>query len=230
MNGRRVAGLALVAAVLGICGRASAEPLGSHQPHIEGSLGVRASKVASSGYDPFATSDELMQVSLGVGATALRFDRWSLAGVAFWDYGGRSSSARGEPTSLSSHRLTIGPELRYHLLPQLYFFAEALPAFAYTETSLDDNVANATLHARHWSYGLDASGGAAVEFFGRSSGESRLPRLWAIAQGGYGYLGSTHDQLKPDANSGAPERTASVDLASLSLAGPYLRISVAVSY
>lgn len=230
MHGRVFRGLALVAALLGFAANAGAEPLGSHQPHIEASLGARVSKVGSSGYDPYATSDELVQVSLGLGATLLRADRFSLAGVAFWDYGGRSATARGEATSLSSHRLTIGPELRYHIIPQLYVFAQALPAFAYTETSLDDTVAAATLSARHWSYGVDASGGAAFEFFGRRSGESRLPRVWAIAQGGYGYLGSTHDQLKPDSNSGAPERTASVDLPSLSLAGPYLRISVAVSY
>jgi len=230
MAGRCFLGLALVTAVVGASTLARAEPLGSHQPHIEASLGARVSKVGSSGYDPFATSDELVQVSLGVGATALRFDRFSLAGVAFWDYGGRSATARGEPTSLSNHRLTIGPELRYHVIPQLYVFAEALPAFAYTQTSVDDSVVEATRYARHWSYGLDASGGAAFEFFGRRSGESRLPRLWAIAQGGYGYLGSTHDQLKPDANSAAPERTASVDFGALSLAGPYLRISVAVSY
>ena len=230
MNGRCVGGLALVAAVLGFSVSANAEPLGSHQPHIEASLGARVSKVGSSGYDPYATSDELVQLSLGVAATVLRADRFSLAGVAFWDYGGHSATARGEATSLTSQRLTVGPEFRYHLIPQLYFFAQALPAFAYTSTSLDDSVAGATRYARHWSYGVDASGGAAVEFFGRRSGESRLPRLWAIAQGGYGYLGSTHDQLKPDSNSGAPERTASVDFPSLSLAGPYLRISVAVSY
>jgi len=46
-----------------------AEPLGSHQPHLEASLGARVSKVPSSGYDPFADSDELVQLSLGVGAT-----------------------------------------------------------------------------------------------------------------------------------------------------------------
>jgi hypothetical protein len=77
---------------------------------------------------------------------------------------------------------------------------------------------------------VDGAVGAGYEFFGRRSGESIQPRLWVIAEGGYGYLGSTHLQLKPDANSGAPERTAAIDLGSLSLAGPYLRISAAVSF
>ncbi|HEY4102661.1 MAG TPA: hypothetical protein VGM44_02180 [Polyangiaceae bacterium] len=207
-----------------------AEPLGSHQPHIEASLGARVSKVGSAGYDPFASSDELVQLSLGVGATALRFDNLSLAAVGFWDYGGHSGLARGESTELTTQRLTIGPELRYHVIPELYAFVHALPAFAYTVTSLNDDVAQATRYARHWSYGVDGAVGAGYEFFGRRSGESIQPRLWVIAEGGYGYLGSTHLQLKPDANSGAPERTAAIDLGSLSLAGPYLRISAAVSF
>jgi hypothetical protein len=217
-------------ALTSLAGVASAEPLGSHQPHVEASLGVRVSKVPSAGYDPFADSDELVQLSLGVSGTVIRAGQFSLAGVGFWDYGGHGSQARGQATSLTTQRLTIGPELRYHVLTPLYVFVHALPAFAYTEASLDDDVAAATRYARHWSYGVDGAAGAAFELYGRRSGESIQPRLWAMAEGGYGYLGSTHLGLKPDANSNAPERTASVDLGSLSLAGPYARVSVAVSF
>jgi hypothetical protein len=209
---------------------AAAEPLGSHQPHIEGSLGVRVSKVGSSGYNPFADSDELVQVSLGLGATAIREGRFSLAGVAFWDYGGHSSQVRGESTQLTAQRLTIGPEVRYHVLTPLYVFVHVLPAFAYTEASLDDDVAGATRYARHRSYGVDGALGAAFELYGKRSGASIQPRLWALAEGGYGYLGSTHLSLKPDVDSAAPQRTASIDLGSLSLAGPYARVSIAVSF
>jgi hypothetical protein len=209
---------------------ASAEPLGSHQPHVEASLGVRVSKVPSSGYDPFADSDELVQLSLGASATVIRAEQFSLAAVGFWDYGGHSSQARGEPTALTAQRLTIGPEFRYHIVTPLYVFVHALPAFAYTEASLDDQVAGATRYARHWSYGVDGAAGAAFELYGRRSGESIQPRFWAMAEGGYGYLSSTHLGLKPDADSSAPQRTASVDLGSLSLAGPYARVSVAVSF
>jgi hypothetical protein len=220
----------LVSLLILSAGAVHAEPLGSHQPHIEASLGARVSKVGSAGYDPFADSDELVQVSLGVAATALRADRFSLAGVGFWDYGGHSSQARGEASALTTQRLTVGPEFRYHVITPLYVFVHAWPAFAYTETSLDDAVAEATLYARHWSYGVDAAAGAAFELYGMRSGESHLPRLWGIAEGGYGYLSSTHLGLVPDASSGAPQRTASVDLGSLSLSGPYARVSVAVSF
>jgi hypothetical protein len=220
----------LTCALTLLSGAAAAEPLGSHQPHLEGSLGVRVSKVGSAGYNLFAASDELPQVSLGLAATAIRQGKLSLAGVAFWDYGGHSSTVRGESTQLTVQRFTIGPELRYHVLTPLYVFAHALPAFAYSEASLDDSVAAATRYARHWSYGVDVAAGAACELYGKRSGESIQPRLWAMAEGGYGYLGSTHLSLKPDADSGAPQRTASIDLGSLSLAGPYARVSVAVSF
>jgi hypothetical protein len=217
-------------AMLGVAPRAHAEPLGSHQPHVEVSLGARVSKVADRGFDPFADSDELVQVSLGVGATVLRVQRLSLAGVGFWDYGERGSRARGADTSLDVHRLTVGPELRYHLLNPLYVFAHVLPAFAHSKASLDDSLTLAPRSARHWAYGADFALGAAFELYGMRSAESRQPRLWAIAEGGYGYLGSTELRLDPQAGQGAPERTAPVDLGSLSLAGPYLRASAAVSF
>ncbi|HEX3850065.1 MAG TPA: hypothetical protein VHW01_03815, partial [Polyangiaceae bacterium] len=155
-----------------------AEPLGSHQPHLEASLGARVSKVADAGYDPFADSDELAQVSLGLGGTLFAHDRFSLAAVGFWDYGTHSGEARGAQTSLVVHRSSVGPELRYQLIPPLYVFVHALPAFAHSAATLDDGVAAATRSAEHWSYGLDGAAGAAVEIYGKRSGESWRPRLW----------------------------------------------------
>ena len=201
MASRRVH-LALLAAAISGVGVAHAEPLGSHQPHIEASLGARVSKVSDKGYDPFASSDELAQLSLGVAGTVVASGRLALGAVGFWDYGGHSATARGEATSLTLQRLTVGPELRYHVITPLYVFAHALPAFAYTEASLDDSVAAATRYARHWAYGVDGAVGAAYELFGMRSGESIRPRLWATAEGGYGYLSATRLSLRPDAGSG----------------------------
>ncbi len=169
-----------------------------------------------------------MQFSLGLGATLFRHQRFSLAAVGFWDYGQKSSTARGSATSLDVHRLTVGPELRYHVLPPLYFFVHAMPAFAHTSASLEDGAAQVTRYARHWSYGVDGAAGAAFEFYAARGGSFR-PRFWAIAEGGYGYLGSTALELSPDEGQG-PQRPAPVDLGSLSLAGPYLRVSVAVGF
>ena len=209
---------------------AHAEPLGSYQPRFSASLGARVSKVADAGFDPFADSDELPQVSLGVSVTALRWRRFSLVGAGYWDYGQRADRARGAETELDVHRLSVGPELRYHLLAPLYVFAQVLPAFAHSEATLQDSAAAALRSSNRWAYGVDLSAGAAFQVYGMRSPESAKPRLWVIAQGGYGYLGSTQLRLVPESGEGAPERTAPLDLGTLSLSGPFLRVSAAVSF
>jgi hypothetical protein len=220
--------IALSACVLTLSAtRAQAQSVTDREPRIEASLGARVSDVASAGFDPFADSDDLAQVSLGLGGTLLTEGRFSLAAVGFWDYGERSSEARGAPTSLSVHRLSIGPEARFHVLPRLYAFVHVLPAFAYSRAELDEGITEAERTARHWAYGVDAAAGAAFEMYSRRGGRIR-PQLWLVAEGGYGYLGSTRLSLK--ARDGSPERTAPVDLGSLSLAGPYARLSVAVGF
>lgn len=208
---------------------ARAEPLAPHQAYLQATLGLRLSQVSDAGYDAFSDSDELAQVSVGLAGTLWRQQRFSLAAAGFWDYGQKSSTARGSITELDMHRLTIGPELRYHLLPPLYFFVHVLPAFAHTSASLDDGVAEVTRYARHWSYGVDAAAGAAFELYAARSDGWFRPRLWAMAEGGYGYLGRTSLEMTPDAGQG-PQRPAPVDLGSLSLAGPYLRLSAAVGF
>jgi hypothetical protein len=208
---------------------ARAESLAAHQPHVQASLGLRVSKVPDAGYDAFSNSDELAQVSLGLGGTLFRHAGFSLAAVGYWDYGQKTSTARGSATSLDVHRLTIGPELRYHLIPPLYFFVHVLPAFAHSSASLEDGVALVPRYARHWSYGVEGAAGAAFELYAAGGEGPIRPRLWAVAQGGYGYLGSTPLKMSPDAGEG-PQQPAPVDLGSLSLAGPYLRVSVAAGF
>jgi|SRR6188768_3872707 len=229
MNARFGLPALLAGALLLAASSAGAEALAPHQPHAEASIGVRVSHVSDSAYDAFAESDELVQVSLGLGATLFRQQRFSLAAVGYWDYGQKGSTARGSETSLDVHRLTVGPELRYHVLPPLYFFVHALPAFAHTSASIDDRVAQVTRYSRHWSYGVDGAAGAAFEVYAARGSGSVRPHLLAIAEGGYGYLGSTSLVMLPDAGQG-PQRPESVDLGSLSLAGPYLRISAAVGF
>ena len=90
-------------------------------------------------------------------------------------------------------------------------------------------MAQVTRYARHWSYGIDGAAGAAFEVYGARGAAGFGHALWAIAEGGYGYLGSTSLEMSPDAGQG-PQRPAPVDLGTLSLAGPYLRVSVAVGF
>lgn len=226
---RHFAGALGSAALLCGVATANAEPSEYHQPQLEASLGARVSGVADAGFDPFAESDALAQVSLGLGGTLLAQGPFSLAAYGFWDYGARSSQVRGEATALTVHRLSIGPEARYHLLPRLYLFAHVLPAFAHSEATLDDGVAQVQRQARHWAYGVDGAAGAAFEMY-RRPGQRIRPALWLVAEGGYGYLGSSGLVLKAKENAGAPERAEPVDLGSLSLKGPYARLSVAFGF
>ncbi|HET7542967.1 MAG TPA: hypothetical protein VFK05_24005 [Polyangiaceae bacterium] len=218
----------LVGAVLATS-RAGAQSLAPHQAHAQASLGLRVSGVPDSGYDAFSDSDSLAQVSLGLSATVYRHQRFSLAAAGYWDYGQKSSTARSSDTELDVHRLSIGPEARYHLLPPLYVFVNALPAFAHSSASLEDGVAQVTRYARHWAYGVDLAGGAAFEVYGGRDEAALRPRLWVMAQGGYGFMSSTSLEMSPDSGQG-PQRPAPIDLGSLSLAGPYLRLSAVVGF
>lgn len=228
MFSRTLSALASFSVLLGVT-TASAEPLSDHQPHIEASLGARVSAVPDAGFDPFADSDALAQFSLGLGGTLFAQGRFSLAAYGFWDYGPRSSQVRGEATELTVHRLSIGPEAHYHLLPQFYVFAHVLPAFAHSQATLDDSVAQVQREAKHWSYGADGAVGAGLEVYGRRSAGIRSG-LWLMAEGGYGYLGSTRLLLRAKDDSGAPQRTVPLDLGTLSLSGPYARLSLAVGF
>jgi len=229
MSARFVVSCALLGSSLLAAAGARAESLAPHQPYAQASLGLRMSGVSDSGYDAFSDSDSLAQVSLGLAATVFRQQRFSLAVAGYWDYGQSSSTARGSATELDVHRLSIGPEARYHLLPPLYVFVHALPVFAHSTASLEDGVAQVTRYARHWAYGVDLSGGAAYEVYGGRDGAALRPRLWVMAEGGYGFMGSTPLQMSPDPGQG-PQRPEPVDLGSLSLAGPYLRLSAAVGF
>lgn len=210
---------------------AAAEPLGTHQTHFSPSLGVRTAFIADEGYDPFATNDVFTQVTVGFSRTLIAIGALSLAADLHWDYGERGADARGLPTNLEVHRLALGPELRYHVLPILYGYSRISPALLHTDASLRDDVMGETLHARDWTFGLDATIGVAVQLYGTKSGSSKKPRMWGSVEGGYGFGATTDLVLRPgDGAKNVPMRLAPVDLGELSLSGPLIRVAAAVSF
>jgi hypothetical protein len=208
---------------------AAGESLGSYQSHWMGLLGVRAGFIGHQGLDPFAENDVLMQVSLGGGRTLLTFGDLSLAAVAFWDYGERTAAARGEPTFLGVHRLTLGPEARYHLLPELYAFGRIAPGAIRTSAELEDSVTFTTLEAKGWTFALDATLGGAYQVWGKKSGHSNKPRVWLVAEGGYGWA-TERDLLLAASSDDAPHRVAAVDFGALAVRGPTFRVSGALTF
>ena len=213
--------------------------LGTHQTHTMGIFGIRTAFITNAGFDPFADSNQLVQSSFGFGRTALAIDDASLAIVGFWDFGARKSDLRGQDTSLSVHRLTVGPEFRMHVGKRLYGFVRGMPALLNVQGTLSDATVGANLETEDqflggtWLAGFDATAGAAFEFFGKQSGHSRKARFWLVAEGGYGWSASTRLELRPDSDddeADPPQRLAALDLGDLAIRGGMFRISAMATF
>ena len=150
------------------------------------------------------------------------------AGALTGDVGTRSATARGAPTSLYALRLLLGPEARWHLMPQLYLFARPSAGVLRTVAQLDEGSTGATLKASAWSFAVDATAGAAFAVIDlrRHAGDLRF---WLIADGGYGWAATSDLLLAPEDDTG-PKRTAELDLGELALGGPFFRIAAAATF
>jgi hypothetical protein len=148
-----------------------------------------------------------------------------------WDYGSRSSSVRGNETALAVHRISLGPELRYHVIPRLFAFARLSPGAVLESVSLNDSLVGSNRVSDTWLFGFDATLGGAFELFGKRNGASRKPRFWVTVEGGYSWAAPNALTLDESSNpSAAPVRMAGVDLGTLSLAGPMIRAGAALSF
>lgn len=211
------------------------EPLGSYQRHLQLVIGVRTSFVTDDDYrlfsrtvDRLSESFPMAQLSLGAGGTVWKDQALSLLVVGFWDYGGSASSLRGEKTDLDVHRLSLGAELRHHYFPWLYSMARLAPAAIDVRASLNDRAADTMLYRRKWSFGVDVSVGGAAELFGPPSATSQRPRLWALAEVGYGWAHAVDLTFRAD--DGAPQRMDALSLGKLAIRGPMFRISGAMTF
>jgi hypothetical protein len=203
--------------------------LGNHQRNVRLDLGFRTQFVRSKGLDPFAGNDAITQVTLGASHAFWTSDRLSLAGAFAFDYGGRSATARSGDAELGLLRFTIAPELRYHLFRVLAVTAKVGPTLTRQAASYGGSL-GADVSKTAWKAGFDATAGAALEVFGYASGASRKPRLWLVAEGGYGWSASNRLSLEPNESASVPERLTPLDLGKLSLSGPLLRVTAALSF
>ena len=218
--------------LLGLASPAAAEsPEGvreNRQSFWQGQVGVRSTFVTDPGFDPFATDNALTSFSLGMSRTLFEQDAFSLAPGLFWDFGSRSATARGDETSLSAHRLGLGLEGRCHLAPWMYALVRVTPSAIQQSARLSDPLAAAPYVASAWTFGLDASAGAAFLLGPHSS--SALARWWLAAEGGYGYAGSGSLLMRPELASDDPRRTGDIHLGSVALGGPFFRIYGSVTF
>ena len=193
-------------------------------------IGARTAFINNAGLDPFSDNDVVPQFSLGAARTVYTKDKLSLAAVAFWDFGIQRGDARGEATELEVHRLSLGPEARFHLAPEAYLYARPSAAAIRSIARVDETTTGTTLYARHWSFGVDAVAGGAFELLDLSGEKGEL-RFFVHAEGGYGWSTSSDLRFAPDEeDSNAPQRVAALDLGTLALRGPLFRVMLSAAF
>ncbi len=233
MAGRvMVATFCLAATSMAFASQASAQSLGKHQEHTQASLGVRTSLVADSGYDPYADDNVLTQGSIGLSHTLFAEGDWSLAAAAGFDFGGVSANVRGQHSELDMYRFSLAPELRFHLLPRMYFLGRLGPTLTRDRVKVYDSAAATDLSSAGLTFGFDAALGAAYEVIGKTSGAHHGTRGWIQLELGYGWAASRDVTLEPrgdDADS-APERINGVAMPALAIRGPAVKVAVAASF
>jgi hypothetical protein len=210
-------------------GDAPPAPRLARQWGVWGGLGARYSQIKSTGYDPFATKDLLVQFNLNAGAQVLRLGSFSLGVTGGWDIGASGSTARGAQSSLTMHRLWAGPEARVSLFRWLYVFGRAAPAALHARATLTDASSAEPLASKGWTWGLDLSGGGALEMFHVGNAEGPTARFWVIAEAGYGFAGRIEQNLTPRLGDDDPRTFGTTRLAPLDASGALARVSFAIS-
>jgi hypothetical protein len=203
---------------------------GSRESFWQGELGVRSQFVKDPGFDPFSTNDYYAQASVGVTRTIWSEDRLSFAPGLLWEYGERSATARGQSTSLSTHRLALSFEGRYHLFPWVYGLVRMTPGTIRQAAQVDDPISPASFVATEWVFSLDASAGAVFLLGPHSEESSSAVHWWLGAEGGYAHAGKTSLVMHPDLAADDPRRTGDLNLGTLAMRGGFFRIYGCVTY
>jgi hypothetical protein len=196
-------------------------------PEIDVSVGIRGMLLPSPGFDPYAGNDVLVQSAVTVGVSLLRAGHASVLLFAEWDLGSRSSSARGEDTSLMLNRFGGGVETRYQLGRHVYLSAKLAPAAFLLDGSITDPSLDRPLVAQAWTWALDASGGFGV-LLGRT--ETRGVGFWVTGDLGYTWAGESAMSYAPAAEASDPRQFGSVMLPAMKPAGGMSRLGMAVSF
>lgn len=192
----------------------------------QGTLGVRTTLIRDRGFDPFATTDALPQLSIGVARVLARQGAIALALGLAADVGTTDARARSADSHLRLTRGSVPVELRLLPRPQAYLFARVAPGVLRVDASMTDSAAPATMTGGFTSLSVDASAGLAV----RVSPSRSVVGVWIEGDGGYAYAPS-HDLAVQPALGGADRNKAgALMLAPLAARGAFGRLGVAIAY
>lgn len=196
-------------------------PYTHHQINISAHVGVRANWAPSPSIDPLAGKDVLLGPVLRVGFTPWASGRLSLGFTAEWGYANvLSATSRGNDTHLSTNRLGLGVEGRYHLNHRFYGYARVAPGVAFSNASYSDASSGYDLTSGNTAFRVDGTAGVAMRLAGSSDGRESGVRFLAYFEGGFDWIATT--DLRLEMEEGGPRRTTPLDLGSLDLAGPHL--------
>jgi hypothetical protein len=200
------------------------------RPEINLALGFRAMVMPSAGLDPYAANDSVVQLSLAAGPTLLRSGPVSIAALAEWNFGTKASTARGDATSLTMHRLGVGLESRFQLARRFMLFARLEPAAVHFRGSITDPGLDRPLVSRSWSWAFDTTAGAAVLFARTGPSDAPTSRFWFTGELGYGFAGQSDMVYAPEADAEDPRKYGSIMLPALRPSGALMRLSMLVSF
>ena len=191
--------------------------------------GAKVGYVTSDGFDTFAGSNTLAQVSVDGTVPLLVKDKLVLAAGLGWDVGGRKDDVRGLTSKLTTHRFLVPIEARWNYVPGLYTFVKVAPGAAAMVASVSDG--SRTLGTTGWAFAADASVGASLLVGSRKTLHRRDVRFWITPEGGYSFTSTASLNANPgrpdDQILGSDENTR---VGSLALSGVFWRISVSATY
>jgi hypothetical protein len=194
-------------------------------------LGLRVGYIGDRGFDTFADSDTLAQVSLDASYAFFTRGNLAVSGGVGYDAGSRTSGARGLTTKLTMHRLTVPIEARYYLAPWAGVFAKVAPGAGALYARIEDPSSPSTLEHAPWVFAADVSAGASFRVAGSNDGNPRRARLWITHELGYGFTTERTLRPRPDRDEadvlGADQ---SARLGSIAMNGVFWRTGLAMSF
>jgi hypothetical protein len=203
------------------------------------SLGVRTDLVRSRAFDPFSTSDDLQQSSLGA-----RYFHASELGVGFgvgvaWDHGSSTATARSAATALTLDRLSLTLEGRAPLSRHFTALARVAPGWLRRATTLTDgslpNAPYATASAGTASQiasSVSADASVGMEFLVGRLQTATLPvvGLSLLADGGYSYAPAREVVFSSASTGGGGRTDQPVRFGKLAIGGVFFRLAAAVLF
>lgn len=207
-------------------------PSSPRRQYVSLGLGIRAAVVEGAGLDPFSRIDGLAMATLFGTVTPWPTRPWSVHLAFEWDYSGTQAQARGIPSSLDVHRLSLGLELRYLPISRISLFARAMPAVIHAGGTVEDPSFVDRLEANAWTWGVDATAGAAARIASFGPAEHPAASIWIGLDMGYRFAAPAAMRLRPagltDEDRG--RRFGEVPMADLDLSGFVGRLTGSVSF